>query len=54
MELQLRSRSPQTAGRRRLDEVLLASAGRWVFTPATLNGEPVAVRVRLDMSFAVR
>ena len=34
-----------------LDEAALASAGRWVFKPATLDGQPVPVRVRLAMSF---
>jgi TonB family protein len=34
-----------------LDEAALASAGRWVFKPATLDGRPVPVRVRLAMSF---
>jgi TonB family protein len=37
-----------------VDEAALASAGRWTFTPATLNGEPVSVRVRLTMSFKTR
>jgi TonB family protein len=37
-----------------LDEAALASAGRWVFKPATLDGRPVPVRVRLAMSFSAR
>jgi len=37
-----------------LDEAALASAGRWVFKPGTLNGRPVPVRVRLAMSFKTR
>jgi len=37
-----------------LDEAALASAGRWVFKPATLDGRPVPVRVRLAMSFKTR
>jgi TonB family protein len=37
-----------------LDDAAVASAGRWVFTPATLNGQPVPVRVRLAMSFKTR
>ena len=37
-----------------LDEAALASAGRWVFKPATLDGRPVPVRVRLAMSFKAR
>ena len=37
-----------------LDEAALASAGRWVFKPATLDGQPVPVRVRLAMSFKTR
>jgi TonB family protein len=37
-----------------MDEAAIASAGRWVFTPATLNGQPVPVRVRLGMSFQTR
>jgi TonB family protein len=37
-----------------MDEALVASAGRWVFTPATLHGQPVPVRVRVTMTFALR
>ena len=37
-----------------LDEEAVATAGRWTFTPATLNGRPVPVRVRLAMSFKTR
>jgi periplasmic protein TonB len=37
-----------------LDDAALASAGRWVFKPGTLNGQPVPVRVRLAMSFSTR
>ncbi len=37
-----------------LDDAALAAAGRWVFKPGTLNGQPVPVRVRLAMSFSAR
>jgi TonB family protein len=37
-----------------LDEAALAAAGRYVFTPGTLNGQPVPVRVRLDQGFGIR
>ena len=37
-----------------LDDAALASAGRWVFKPGTLNGQAVPVRVRLAMSFSTR
>jgi periplasmic protein TonB len=37
-----------------LDDAAVASAGRWTFTPATLNGQPVPVRVRVSMSFKTR
>jgi protein TonB len=37
-----------------LDDAALATAGRWVFKPGTLNGQPVPVRVRLAMSFSTR
>lgn len=37
-----------------LDDSAVASAGRWVFKPGTLNGQPVPVRVRLGMSFSAR
>jgi TonB family protein len=37
-----------------LDDAALAAAGRWVFTPATLDGRAVPVRVRLAMSFKAR
>jgi TonB family protein len=37
-----------------LDEAALATAGRWVFKPGSLNGQPVPVRVRLAMSFSTR
>jgi TonB family protein len=37
-----------------LDEAAVAAAGRWVFTPATLDGRAVPVRVRLAMSFKAR
>jgi TonB family protein len=37
-----------------LDDAALASAGRWVFKPGTLHGQPVPVRVRLAMSFKTR
>ena len=36
-----------------LDEEALAAAGRWTFRPGTLNGQPVPVRVRLDLAFAL-
>jgi TonB family protein len=35
-----------------LDEA--AAASRHVFTPGLLNGQPVAVRVRLDLNFDLR
>jgi TonB family protein len=37
-----------------LDEAALATAGRWVFKPGTLNGQAVPVRVRLAMSFSAK
>ena len=37
-----------------LDDAAVATAGRWVFKPGTLNGQPVPVRVRLAMSFKTR
>jgi len=37
-----------------LDEAALTAAGRYVFAPATLNGQPVPVRVRLDVHFTLR
>jgi TonB family protein len=37
-----------------LDDQALATAGRWVFTPGTLHGRPVPVRVQVAMSFARR
>ena len=37
-----------------LDDAALATAGRWVFKPGTLDGQPVPVRVRLAMSFKTR
>jgi TonB family protein len=37
-----------------LDDAALATAGRWVFKPGTLHGQPVPVRVRLAMSFKTR
>ncbi len=37
-----------------LDDTALATAGRWVFKPGTLHGQPVPVRVRLTMKFALR
>jgi periplasmic protein TonB len=37
-----------------LDDAAVATAGRWVFKPGTLNGQPVPVRVRLSMSFKTR
>ena len=36
-----------------LDDAALEAAGRWIFTPGTLNGQPVPVRVRLDLAFAL-
>ena len=37
-----------------LDDAAVATAGRWVFKPGALNGQPVPVRVRLAMSFSAR
>ena len=37
-----------------LDEAALTAAGRYVFTPAMLNGQPVPVRVRIDMHFTLK
>jgi protein TonB len=37
-----------------LDDAAVSTAGRWTFTPATLNGRAVPVRVRLAMSFKTR
>jgi TonB family protein len=37
-----------------LDDAAVATAGRWIFKPGTLNGQPVPVRVRLSMSFKTR
>ena len=37
-----------------LDDQALATAGRWVFKPGTLHGQPVPVRVQLAMAFARR
>jgi periplasmic protein TonB len=37
-----------------LDDAALAAAGRWVFRPGTLNGQPVPVRVRLDLAFNLK
>jgi TonB family protein len=37
-----------------LDEEALAKASRWRFTPGLLNGQPVPVRVRIDMHFALK
>jgi TonB family protein len=34
-----------------LDDAALAAAARWTFSPGTLNGQPVPVRVRLDLAF---
>ena len=36
-----------------LDDAALEAAGRWIFSPGTLNGEPVPVRVRLELAFAL-
>jgi TonB family protein len=36
-----------------LDEEALATAGRWLFSPGTLNGQPVPVRVRIDLAFTI-
>jgi TonB family protein len=37
-----------------LDDEALAAAGRWVFSPGTLNGQPVPVRVQIDLAFAIK
>jgi periplasmic protein TonB len=37
-----------------LDDAALAAAGRWTFTPGTLEGRAVPVRVRIGMSFSTR
>ena len=37
-----------------LDEAALTAASRYVFTPGLLNGQPVPVRVRLDLHFSLR
>ena len=37
-----------------LDGAAVATAGRWVFKPGTLDGQPVPVRVRLAMSLSAR
>jgi TonB family protein len=37
-----------------LDDAALATAGRWIFSPGTLNGQPVPVRVRLDLAFNLK
>jgi TonB family protein len=36
-----------------LDDAALEAAGRWIFSPGTLNGQPVPVRVRLELAFAI-
>jgi TonB family protein len=36
-----------------LDDAALEAAGRWIFSPGTLNGQPVPVRVRLELAFAL-
>ena len=36
-----------------LDDEALAAAGRWIFSPATLNGHPVPVRVQIDLAFTL-
>ena len=37
-----------------LDEEALSKASRWRFTPGVLNGQPVPVRVRIDMHFSLK
>ena len=37
-----------------LDDAALATATQWVFSPGTLNGQPVPVRVRLDLAFNLK
>lgn len=37
-----------------LDEEAIKAARRWRFRPGTLRGEPVAVRVQIEMSFTLR
>jgi protein TonB len=37
-----------------LDEQAIQAAGEWRFTPGTLNGKPVKVRMNIDFSFNLR
>jgi protein TonB len=37
-----------------LDEEAVKAAKRWRFRPGTLRGEPVSVRVVIEMSFTLR
>jgi protein TonB len=36
-----------------LDEEAIKAARQWRFRPATLNGEPVAVRITIELSFSI-
>jgi protein TonB len=37
-----------------LDREAIRAVKRWVFRPAMRNGEPVAVAVRVEMTFTIR
>jgi periplasmic protein TonB len=34
-----------------LDEKAIAAVGRWRFKPATLNGQPVATQIAVEVDF---
>jgi periplasmic protein TonB len=34
-----------------LDEKAMEAVGRWRFKPATLNGQPVATRIMVEVDF---
>ena len=39
---------------RALDKQAIAAVSRWTFTPATKDGEPVAVELKVETSFRIR
>ena len=37
-----------------LDQQALAAAKQWLFKPATKDGKPVAVRIRIELTFTLK
>jgi protein TonB len=38
----------------RLDRQAVAAAKQWLFKPATKDGKPVAVRIRIELTFTLK